>query len=146
MAERVLRDTRAQVALMRPGAQVDARREVLAETLELPDAKQHFIAMANGADLDHAPDSTHPMAGRFLPDVPLHDGRGLLIGPEANTDDRGRHAGKPAGDGLAAAPVRPDGYVAWASSSGDVTGLADALASWFGPPTIVGPCTDKETV
>jgi hypothetical protein len=30
--------------------------------------------------------------------------------------------------------VRPDGYVAWA---GDLTqvGLADALTTWFGPPT-----------
>ncbi|MBB5076270.1 FAD-dependent monooxygenase [Nonomuraea endophytica] len=132
VAERVLRNTRAQVALMRPGAQVDALREVLAETLELPDAKRHFIAMANGADIDYAPHSAHPMVGRFLPDVELHDGRGLLIGLNTNTDDRVRHAGKPAPDGLTAALVRPDGYVAWATSSGDVTGLTDALTHWFG--------------
>ncbi|HJT00335.1 MAG TPA: hypothetical protein VJ756_14685 [Terriglobales bacterium] len=36
----------------------------------------------------------------------------------------------------AAVLVRPDGYVAWL---GDVTqaGLADALTTWFGPPTSV---------
>jgi 3-(3-hydroxy-phenyl)propionate hydroxylase len=35
--------------------------------------------------------------------------------------------------GPAAALIRPDGYVAWV---GDPTqpGLADALATWFGPP------------
>jgi hypothetical protein len=33
-----------------------------------------------------------------------------------------------------AVSIRPDGYVAWV---GDVTqlGLADALTTWFGPPT-----------
>jgi hypothetical protein len=31
--------------------------------------------------------------------------------------------------------IRPDGYVAWV---GDLTqpGLADALTTWFGPPTV----------
>jgi hypothetical protein len=41
--------------------------------------------------------------------------------------------------GTIAAPtavlIRPDGYVAWV---GDLTqlGLADALTTWFGPPTV----------
>jgi hypothetical protein len=30
--------------------------------------------------------------------------------------------------------VRPDGYVAWVGVRTEV-GLADALATWFGPPT-----------
>ena len=34
----------------------------------------------------------------------------------------------------AAALVRPDGYVAWVGDGTD-TGLRDALATWFGPPT-----------
>ena len=29
--------------------------------------------------------------------------------------------------------IRPDGYVAWVGEGGD-SGLADALATWFGPP------------
>jgi hypothetical protein len=40
--------------------------------------------------------------------------------------------------GVVSAPtavlVRPDGYVAWVGDRTDV-GLADALATWFGPPT-----------
>jgi bifunctional hydroxylase/dehydrase len=42
----------------------------------------------------------------------------------------------PAGplDGVQAALVRPDGYLAWISSNGAAAdGLADALARWFGP-------------
>ena len=35
--------------------------------------------------------------------------------------------------GPAAVLVRPDGYVAWVGDGTD-TGLADALATWFGPP------------
>ena len=30
--------------------------------------------------------------------------------------------------------IRPDGYVAWVRD-GTVSGLADALTTWFGPPT-----------
>jgi 3-(3-hydroxy-phenyl)propionate hydroxylase len=40
--------------------------------------------------------------------------------------------------GAVAAPaavlIRPDGYVAWVGEGTDL-GLADALTTWFGPPT-----------
>ncbi|MER5999513.1 FAD-dependent monooxygenase [Nonomuraea angiospora] len=67
VAARVLRNTRAQVALMRPGPQVEALREVLAEVIELPDAKRHFTGMADGTEADYAPGSAHPLVGRFAP-------------------------------------------------------------------------------
>jgi 3-(3-hydroxy-phenyl)propionate hydroxylase len=37
-------------------------------------------------------------------------------------------------DAPTAVLVRPDGYVAWVGE-GDDRGLADALITWFGPPT-----------
>jgi hypothetical protein len=146
VAVRVLRNTRAQVALMRPGPQVDALREVLAETLEIPGARRHFTDMVNGLDIDHAPGSPHPPTGRFLPDAELkesgpvrgllRDGRGLLIDlagsggvreAAAGYGDRVRVvtdvvAGDASGDvlgGTGAVLVRPDGYVAWAGNVAD---------------------------
>ncbi|AUI59687.1 FAD-dependent monooxygenase [Amycolatopsis sp. BJA-103] len=112
VGERVLRNTRAQVALMRPGPQVAALREVMEETLGIPAAKRHFIAMGNGADIDYAPGSGHPLVGRFAP-VPLvsEDGRALLV------EDAG-----------SVFLVRPDGYVAWVAPDGETAGLDEALA------------------
>jgi 2-polyprenyl-6-methoxyphenol hydroxylase-like FAD-dependent oxidoreductase len=54
VAERVLRFTRAQVALMRPGAQTDALRDVLGEVIALPPARRLFIDAANGTDISYA--------------------------------------------------------------------------------------------
>jgi 2-polyprenyl-6-methoxyphenol hydroxylase-like FAD-dependent oxidoreductase len=129
VADRVLRNTRAQVALMRPGPQVDALREVLSEVLEIPQAKRHFMAMANGTDIDYAPGSPDPLTGRFMPDGAfMGDGRGLLLGSRSakGYEDRVRVV-----EGPSPMLVRPDGYVAWA---GDEAGLPEALETWFGEP------------
>ncbi|NJP87996.1 2-polyprenyl-6-methoxyphenol hydroxylase [Nonomuraea sp. FMUSA5-5] len=91
VAARVLRNARAQVALMRPGAQVDALREVLGEVIGLPEAWQHFAGMMDGTAIDYAPGAAVPLTGRFVPaGLPLtgpagvaellRDGHGLLIG------------------------------------------------------------------
>jgi hypothetical protein len=32
--------------------------------------------------------------------------------------------------------IRPDGHVAWAGEDLTGRGLADALTTWFGPPTV----------
>ncbi|MFI7223459.1 FAD-dependent monooxygenase [Nonomuraea angiospora] len=114
VAARVLRNTRAQVALMRPGAQVEALREVLAEVIELPDAKRHFTGMADGTEVDYAPGSAHPLVGRFAPRLEalpepapakartlpelLRDGRGLVLALSGTPGDGGHGEGAP-GDG-----------------------------------------------
>src|SRR6476469_3102021 len=146
VGERVLRNTRAQVALMRPGAQVAALRSVLAETLAIPAAKQHFIELANGLDIDYEPDAD-PMVGRFAPPLPdaelPRDGRAVLLAdtPEireaaSGHADRVRVATRSSGDGVALL-IRPDGYVAWTGT--DVTGLPEALTEWFGPASSTPP-------
>ncbi|GAA5191931.1 FAD-dependent monooxygenase [Rugosimonospora acidiphila] len=86
---RVLRNTRAQVALMRPGPQVDALRLVLGELLADPATKRHLMALVNNTDIDYGcsgrsgsagpvprddPDrspTAHPLVGRFTPPLPL---------------------------------------------------------------------------
>ncbi|MEU3628965.1 hypothetical protein [Amycolatopsis coloradensis] len=129
VGERVLRNTRAQVALMRPGPQVAALREVLKETLEIPAAKRHFIAMGNGADIDYAPDAAHPLVGRFAP-LPLvsEDGRPILVACSEEVRDvvNGRVRTVEADSGPSFL-MRPDGYVAWAASDEDPAGLTEAL-------------------
>jgi 2-polyprenyl-6-methoxyphenol hydroxylase-like FAD-dependent oxidoreductase len=130
VGERVLRNTRAQVALMRPGPQVDALRDVMGETLAIPAVKARFIDLANGFDIDYAPDA-HSLVGRFSPrELDLADGRTVLIGaePPPGYEDRIR-----AVDGDEALLVRPDGYVAWAGSGS----LTEALSTWFGAPASV---------
>ncbi|MEU7898923.1 FAD-dependent monooxygenase [Nonomuraea sp. NPDC049152] len=154
VAATVLRNTRAQVALMRPGPQVDALREVLGETLRIPGAQRHFLDMVNGTDIDYAPGSAHPLVGRFLPDLEIKDagyardlqagGHGLLLDLADSAEVRRAASGHgdrvrvitgaaPDGsvEGLAALLVRPDGYVAWVGADG----LADALTTWFGHAT-----------
>ncbi|GAB3968293.1 FAD-dependent monooxygenase [Actinoallomurus acanthiterrae] len=158
VAARVLRNTRAQVALMRPGPQTDALREVFSEVLTMPTAKRHFVEVANGLDIDYAPEPAHPLVGRFMPALDpddagaaqalLREGRGALLDLAGSAwlhsaadgyADRVRVVRARGGSshGPAAVLVRPDGYVAWAASHdgpADRTGLADALAAWFGSP------------
>jgi 2-polyprenyl-6-methoxyphenol hydroxylase-like FAD-dependent oxidoreductase len=146
VGERVLRNTRAQVALMRPGAQVAALREVLAETLAIPAAKRHFVEMTNGFDIDYAPDA-HPVVGRFAPPLgPLpespRDARPVLLDladtkeiRDAADADRVRVVTCSAPSDLAGLLVRPDGYVAWAGT--DATGLSEALTEWFGAARVI---------
>lgn len=164
VGERVLRNTRAQVALMRPGAQVAALREVLGEALTIPAAKRHFIAMVNGTDIDYAPGATHPMVGRFVPPlelagtdplpVLLRDGQAVLLDLVDSTEirsaanghtDRVRVVGArcPSHGDLAALLIRPDGYVAWATSGIDATSLPEALADWFGAATTSASPTSR---
>ncbi|WP_414945270.1 FAD-dependent monooxygenase [Amycolatopsis sp. cmx-11-32] len=129
VGERVLRNTRAQVALMRPGPQIAALREVLEETLEIPAAKRHFLAMGNGVDIDYAPDATHPLVGRFAP-LPLvsEDGRSILVaGSEEILGAVNGRVRTVETDSEPSFLMRPDGYVAWAASGGDPAGLTEAL-------------------
>jgi 2-polyprenyl-6-methoxyphenol hydroxylase-like FAD-dependent oxidoreductase len=146
-AATVLRSTRAQVALMRPGPQVDALRDILAEVITIPAAHAYFGALVSGADLDYAPDSTHPLVGRFLPSdlMPeatshMNDGHFLLIdfiGDErfsqaVSGNDRVRIIRYPNNTSDASALlIRPDGYVAWAGELADTISLNDTLDQYF---------------
>ncbi|MFI6597255.1 hypothetical protein ACIBHX_13435 [Nonomuraea sp. NPDC050536] len=74
----------------------------------------------------------------------LRDGRGLLLLTTADEaafaeaaepwSARIGRAHVEAELGAEAVLVRPDGYVGWAGSADDVSGLADALARWAGAP------------
>ena len=121
--------------------------------------------MMSGLDIHYDLGEGHPLLGRRMPDLDLvtadgplrvftllHDARPVLL----NLGEPGGFDITPWADrvqlidakyvgtwelpavGAVTAPtavlIRPDGYVAWV---GDRTqpGLADALTTWFGPPT-----------
>jgi FAD binding domain-containing protein/aromatic ring hydroxylase-like protein len=158
-AERVIMHSRAQLALIRPGTEVTALRELFSELLTNPETVQRLSDLVSGNDNRYAvADDAHPLAGRWVPDFAVvsadgtrrvaelaRNGKPLLIdltdgavvaAAAAGIADRITVAvGRPAGDVSATALlVRPDGYVAWASSEPKpaTDDLRAVLAQWFG--------------
>jgi 2-polyprenyl-6-methoxyphenol hydroxylase-like FAD-dependent oxidoreductase len=165
VAARVLRNTMAQTALMRRNDRTEMLRDTVSELLSMDEPRKRFAAMMSGLDIHYDLGEGHPLLGRRMPDLDLatsngplrvftllHDARPVLVslGEPGGFDitpwaDRVRFIdAKYVGTwelpaiGAVTAPtavlVRPDGYVGWV---GDLTqvGLADALTTWFGPPT-----------
>jgi 3-(3-hydroxy-phenyl)propionate hydroxylase len=165
VAARVLRNTMAQVALMRADDRIEALRDTVSELLSMDEPRKRFAAMMSGLDIHYELGEGHPLLGRRMPDLDLvaasgplrvftllHDARPVLL----NLGEPGGFDVTPWADrvqlidaqydgtwelpvlGAATAPtavlIRPDGYVAWV---GELTqlGLADALTTWFGPPS-----------
>lgn len=152
VGERVMMQTRAQAALLAPGPNVTALRQLMDELLSSPANVHHLSDLLSGGDTRYGSGS-HPLTGRWLPDLPLdtadgatrvavvlRTGRPLLL----DLAGRGRTTAAAAGwadrvDVLAATTpdppadavlVRPDGHVAWAGD--DPAELAKALRRWFG--------------
>jgi 2-polyprenyl-6-methoxyphenol hydroxylase-like FAD-dependent oxidoreductase len=142
-----------------------AERHPIAELLGMDEPRRRFAAMMSGLDIHYDLGEGHPLLGRRMPDLDLvtengalrvfsllHAARPVLL----NLGEPGAFDIPPWADrvqlvdakyvgpwelpalGPVTAPtavlIRPDGYVAWV---GDLTqpGLADALTTWFGPPT-----------
>ncbi|MGW7268667.1 FAD-dependent monooxygenase [Streptomyces sp. NPDC054842] len=71
VGERVLHNTRAQSALVRPGPQTDALREVFSALMVFDDVNQYLRHLLTALDLRYPMDSGHPLAGRRAPDADL---------------------------------------------------------------------------
>ncbi len=162
---RVLRNTMALVALRRPDDRTEALRDTIAELVGMDEPRRRLAAEMSGLGIHYDLGEGHPLLGRRMPDLDLvtadgplrvftllHDARPVLL----NLGEPGGFDITPWADrvqlidaeyvgpwelpalGAVAAPtaalIRPDGYVAWV---GDRTqlGLAEALTTWFGPPT-----------
>jgi 2-polyprenyl-6-methoxyphenol hydroxylase-like FAD-dependent oxidoreductase len=158
-AERVIMHSRAQLALVRPGPEVTALRELFSELLTDPDIARRLSDLISGAENRYAAGTdAHPLAGRWVPDFAVSNGDGTRRIAELARDGRPllvdltEHAvvaaavadvadqltvapGRAVGDVAATAVlVRPDGYVAWASSADvpDTEKLRGVLTRWFG--------------
>jgi 2-polyprenyl-6-methoxyphenol hydroxylase-like FAD-dependent oxidoreductase len=155
---RVFMQTQAQTALMAPGPDVTALRELFAEMLTDRSTVQRIADLLAGSDVryDMGGDDSSPLTGRFAPSLQLtlSDGRTVRL-PEllhqarptlvdlTGTDElrtavapwreRVTHVAARSDSGSRTAIlVRPDGYVAW--SGNEAAPLRQALTHWFGEP------------
>ena len=71
IAARVLRNTMAQVALMRVDDRIEALRDVLTELFEMDEPRKRFAAMMSGLDVHYELGEGHPLLGRRMPDLDL---------------------------------------------------------------------------
>ena len=163
VAARVLRNTMAQVALLRTDERTNALREAMSELLTMDQPRKRIAAMMSGLDVHYDLGDGHPLLGRRMPDLDLipsngplrlfgmlHDARPVLINFNSATFDIAPWADRvrsvdaqyvgawelPAIGSITAPSavlIRPDGYVAWVGEGNDA-GLVDALTRWFGPP------------
>jgi 3-(3-hydroxy-phenyl)propionate hydroxylase len=162
---RVLRNTMAHTAARRTDDRSKALGDYLSEFLGMGEPRRRMAAEMSGLGVHYDLGEGHPLLGRRMPDLDLvtangplrvftllHDARPVLL----NLGEPGGFDITPWADrvqlveasyagtwelpalGPVTAPtavlIRPDGYVAWAGDSTQL-GLADALTTWFGPPT-----------
>lgn len=164
VAARVLRNTMAQVALMRVDDRIEALRDTVAELLGMDEPRRRFAAMMSGLDIHYDLGEGHPLLGRRMPDLDLatadgplrvfsllHDARPVLL----NLGEPGGLDTVPRPDRVQLVDATYEG--AWELPAlGPVTapaavlirpdgyvawvgspgrqGLGDALATWFGAP------------
>jgi 2-polyprenyl-6-methoxyphenol hydroxylase-like FAD-dependent oxidoreductase len=160
-AENVITHSRAQLALMRPGSEITALRDGLGELISRPSVAEYLAVTLSGAAVRYPtePDD-HPAVGYWVPDItidsPTHgvrriaqltrDGRPLVLDFTAHSAlAHSLTNSSPALNVVAGTPtepvdltavlIRPDGYVAWASSQATpaIEALNRKLAHWFGP-------------
>jgi len=162
VGERVAMHSQAQLALLAPGAEVTALHELFTELLRDQHTATHIANMMAGADIcyDMGTESTHPLIGRWAPDLLLDTGNGpvrladltttarpLLLDctenaclvPEADgwrdrIDFVTARARDTAATGLL---LRPDCYIAWATDTPhpdpyERESLHTMLSTWFG--------------
>ncbi|WP_107118664.1 FAD-dependent monooxygenase [Streptomyces cellostaticus] len=89
VAERVLHNTRAQSALVRPGPQTDALRDVFSSLMVFDDVNRYLRGMLTALDIRYPVDGSHPLAGRRVPDADLKTADGATRVYEL------LHAGRP---------------------------------------------------
>ncbi len=164
IAARVLRDTMAQVALLRTDDRTNALRDTVSELLSMDEPRKRFAGRMSGLDVHYDLGAGHPLLGRRMPDLDLvtpggtvrvftllHDARPVLLnlgqpwGVDLSPWARrvGSIDAEYAGDwelpvlGQVAAPAAVlirPDGYVAWVGDGSDSGLRDALTTWFGAP------------
>lgn len=153
VAEAVLANTRAQVAILRPDPQSGAMRDLIAKLMDFDDVNRFIGEMMTGVSTRYEfvpSEGSHPDVGRLagdwlLPDGTrlydaMQDGRGVLLDGTG-----GRQASRRVASltpqvhciSVGTGPswlLRPDACIAWRSEpdcTDELAGLREALRRWF---------------
>ncbi|AHH97646.1 FAD-dependent monooxygenase [Kutzneria albida] len=159
-AERTIVFAGAQQALVAPGDDVTALRQLFTELLGDKQSVQRIADLMSGTDIryDMGLPDPHPLVGWFAPDLDLHTADGPVRLTELCRTGRPLLLDLTGGDAVpgldeqvdvvsarsltpidaTALLIRPDSYVAWACSAPrlDLAELTEAASRWFGSPTL----------
>jgi 2-polyprenyl-6-methoxyphenol hydroxylase-like FAD-dependent oxidoreductase len=78
IAARVLRDTMAQVALLRTDDRTNALREIFSDLLSMDEPRKRLAGMMSGLDVHYELGEGHPLLGRRVPNLELVTASGPL--------------------------------------------------------------------
>lgn len=152
VAEAVLANTLAQVAIMRPNAKSGAMRDLVAKFLDFDDVNRFIGEMTSGLstryDFGPALDNVGRLIGNkriyhgdadvSLYDV-MQDGLGVLL--DASAEGKASKLAAASTQRIRCVAVntglsmlaRPDACIAWAAEENGIDRLKEALRRWFNP-------------
>ena len=152
VAEAVLANTLAQIAIMRPDPQAGAMRDIVANLMQFDDVNRFIGGMMSGLASRYDLGSELDEVGRLIRNKPvshgdadvslydvMQDGMGVLLDASADaratrlvtaSTQRIRCVAVDTGPSML---IRPDACIAWAGEESSMDGLEDALRRWFIP-------------
>ena len=161
VAEAVLANTLAQVAIMRPDPQSGAMRDIMSKLIPLDDVARVVGDMMRGLSTRYDLGADRDEGGRLIGDRPIgrdgtslydlmQDGTGVLL--DASTGGRASKLVTAATRKIRCVAVeegpsmliRPDACVAWAGDADHTDGLMEAIHRWFAPEPGDGPMPRSE--
>jgi hypothetical protein len=163
VAARVLRNTMAQMALMRrPDERIKALGEAVAELLRMDEPRKRFAGMMSGLDIHYDLGEGHPLLGRRMPDLDLvtaggplrvftllRDARPLLL----NLGEPGRLDITPWADRVRLVDAKAPSGTAWPRDSRTGSGVPVNAARQAGEPyadmwelPVIGPVSAPAAV
>lgn len=78
VAARVLRNARAQMALLSPDDRLKTLHAIMSELLSMEEPRKRYAAMMSGLDIHYDLGAGHPLLGRRMPDLDLRTANGPL--------------------------------------------------------------------